>query len=130
MILLLNNERVLAELVELAKRHISALLGVNPEAVSVEIELAPGGVVRPQFQYQAPDDAGALEKEYIQQCMAEVWLGWAKAELIDRLRGLKEVRHGFRRQSDNTSQDSSSESNTSPESESKKTAGESRSTEG
>ena len=37
--------------------------------------------------------AGAIEQEFIRKGIAEVWLGWCKRELVDRLKGLSEVRH-------------------------------------
>lgn len=90
-VFLLNAERVLAEIAELAKLHISEILKVEPTAVTCSLELAKGGKVIPTFNVDAPD-AGAWEKKYIQEGIAEVWLGWAKQELVDRLSGLSEVR--------------------------------------
>lgn len=92
LVFLLNHERVLGEIAELAKLHISGLLGVEFDQVAVEWELAAGGKVTSTFSVQLPSDAGAIEKQYVQKGIAEVWLGWAKRELIDRLRGLGEVR--------------------------------------
>ena len=105
MIFLLNHERVLAEVAELARLHISGMLKVEPQVVAVQLELAPGGRIRPQFDVAVPPDAGALEKKFIQQAIAEVWLGWAKQELIDRLRGLNEVR-AYVQETPEASQDS------------------------
>lgn len=90
-VFLLNAERVLAEVAELAKLHISEILKVEPTAVTCSLELAKGGKVIPTFNVEAPE-AGAWEKDYIQKAIAEVWLGWAKQELVDRLSGLSEVR--------------------------------------
>lgn len=91
MIFLLNSERVLAEVAELARCHISEILRVKPEVVSVKLELAPGGKIIPEFNVEMPQ-VGALEREYVQQGIKEVWLGWAKRELIERLAGLSDVR--------------------------------------
>lgn len=90
-IFLLNPERVLAEIAELAKLHISEILKVESTAVTVDLELVPGGKVIPTFNVDVPN-VGALEKQFVQKGIAEVWLGWAKQELVDRLRGLREVR--------------------------------------
>ncbi len=91
LVFLLNRERVLAELAELAKLHISGLLEVEPKAVTAKLELAPGGKVIPEFKVDIPT-AGAIETEFIRKGIAEVWLGWCKKELVDRLGGLNEVR--------------------------------------
>lgn len=91
MIFLLNNERVLAEVAELARCHISEILRVKPEVVSVKLELAPGGKIIPEFNVGVPE-VGALERTYIQQGIEEVWLGWAKRELLERLAGLIDIR--------------------------------------
>lgn len=90
-VFLLNGERVLTEIAELAKLHIAGLLEVEPEAVKATLELGPGGKVIPEFNVEMPN-AGAIERQYIQKGIAEVWLGWCKQELADRLRGLSEVR--------------------------------------
>ena len=103
---LLNNECVLAEIAELAKLHISGLLELKPEAVTSEIGLAPGGKVIPTFNVNV-SDAGPIERKYVEQAIAEVWLGWAKRELTERLIGIREVRrHGFE---ENTSSKSGEE---------------------
>jgi hypothetical protein len=89
-VFLLNRERVLGEMATLAKMHIAELLDVKVEQVTCDLELR-GGKIIPTFNVDAPQ-AGALEAQYIQKGIAEVWLGWAKRELVDRLRGLGEVR--------------------------------------
>lgn len=91
MIFLLNSERVLAEVAELSRLHISEILRVEPKVVSVKLELAPGGRIIPEFNVEVPA-AGALERQYIQQGIEAVWLGWAKRELVERLAGLGEIR--------------------------------------
>ena len=96
MIFLLNNERVLAEISMLARMHIAELLQVDPKAVTSSLELAPNGKIVVAFDVDTPV-SGALELEMIQDSIAAVWLGWAKQELVDRLRGLGDVRkHGRR----------------------------------
>lgn len=91
MIFLLNNERVLAEVAELARCRISEILRVEPKNVSVKLELAPGGKIIPEFNVEVPH-VGSLERVYIQQGIEEVWLGWAKRELLERLAGLSDRR--------------------------------------
>jgi len=92
MVFLLNRERVLTEMAELSRLHISGLLSVDPSAVTASFELRPeDSTVVPEFNVSTPT-SGALEVEYVKQAIAEVWNGWAKQELIDRLNGLAEMR--------------------------------------
>ena len=89
-VFLLNGERVLSEIAELAKLHIAKLLDVDPRQVTARLELERGKVI-PTFDVDMPQ-AGALERQYIQSAIVEVWLGWAKRELVDRLSGLGDAR--------------------------------------
>jgi len=99
MIFLLNKERVLAEVGELARLHISGILKVKPEFVSVQFELVDGKI-KPRFDVKT-EVSGAWEQDYIQNTMQSVWSGWAKEELVNRLMGLEDVRFGFQKDSPN-----------------------------
>lgn len=121
MIFLLNNERVLSEVLELARLKISGILSVRPDEVLAELEVADGKL-RPKFQLKL-DNPGALEKEYIQKCMADVWLNLVKPELASRLMGLSEVRYGFQKKAAAEEQEEAPGESTAPEGEVKVESG-------
>lgn len=89
MIFLLNNERVLSEILELTKLKISESLGISESRVHVKVELEDG-VVKPSFGI---DDTDAVESQ-AQDAIREVW-GQLRLELAARMKGLNSRRHGF-----------------------------------
>lgn len=91
MIFLLNVERVLLEGIELARLRISKESGIGLAQIEARLDIQDGRVV-PTFKL-AGEIAGALEQVYTEQLMRDVWRG-VQVELIERLRGLLEVRYG------------------------------------
>jgi hypothetical protein len=91
MIFLLNPARVLLESLELARLKLAARTNTVPEKVTARLEVNDGKIM-PVFQLSC-DIAGALEKEYIEKLMRDIWKE-GQPELIERLRGLLEVRYG------------------------------------
>lgn len=94
MIYLLNNERVVREILELSMLRLSGILGVEPSKIRVGLKVTDGKIV-PEFNVEM-EAAGALEEKYIQKAIADVWLLVAKPEMEARLRGMHEVRYGFK----------------------------------
>jgi len=92
MLFLLNQERVLAEVMELAKKKISGILKVDENEMRVWLDWK-NGVIQPNFQVVASGVED--EKDEVTKVMADVWLNKLKPELIQRLRGLSELRYGF-----------------------------------
>jgi hypothetical protein len=91
MIFLLNTERVLLEIMELARLRISQESGVALDQIEARLEAIEHKII-PTFKL-AGEIAGALEKSYTEQLMRDVWRG-VQIEMVERLRGLLEVRHG------------------------------------
>jgi len=91
MIFLLNNERVLLEIMELARLRIAQESGIAQAQVEARLEVK-GRKITPTFRLEG-EIAGALEKSYTEQLMRDVWRG-VQIEMIERLRGLLEVRYG------------------------------------
>ena len=82
---LLNTERVLLEVVELARLRISRELGLPPEKVSVRLSLE-GGKVAPCFDVDS--DISELE---VQSAIKTIW-GQLLKELSTRINGLGDRR--------------------------------------
>jgi hypothetical protein len=88
-IFLLNRERVLLEVVELARLKIAALLKLPGPAVSARIELKAGRL-SPVFEV-ASDMARGLSEVDVREAIASVREG-TRAELTTRLEGLQITR--------------------------------------
>lgn len=93
MIFLLNTERVLTEIVALTKIRVAEIIGGRPENIRVELEIVDGKL-RAKFDVEVAEDAMPLEKETAEKACSEYWMGKAKPELIARMHGLREKRHG------------------------------------
>jgi len=93
MIFLINEERVVAEVLELARLKISGILGVKPDDVEATVEVKDGRI-RPNFNLRIASDK-KFEVAFVQRTMAAVWQEEIKPELVARLRGLTEGRYGF-----------------------------------
>lgn len=95
MIFLLNPERVLTEVAEVARCHIAELTSVSPDRVDFRLEFDPSGKrVVPSISVAPDGDPTALEMQMIQGAIRDVWLGWAKQALVERLNGLAVRRDG------------------------------------
>ncbi len=91
MIFLLNRERVLSEVMELARLRIAGALKVDPDKVEAKVEV-DGAKLMPNFSADV-ETSGALEVDYLQKTMADTWLTVAKPQLVERLAGLSEGRY-------------------------------------
>ena len=91
MIFLWNKERVLSEILELARLRISAQLEIPVAAIGVKLQLE-GDSVKPAFSV-AVNDIPDIEPEQLQSTMSEVWRG-LRGELIKRLASVEVRRYG------------------------------------
>lgn len=98
-LLLINLERVLAEVLEMSRYKIANLLSIDREKIVIKIDIEDG-VFKPTFSVDFPDMAKNFEKSYIQRVMMQVWLEKGKPELKERLKGLSERRYGFQKKED------------------------------
>jgi len=89
MIVLLNKERVIYEVVELARLKMAGIMRVEPRAVTAKIELK-SGALSPSFSVN-PLAAKGLKPEQMREVMARVYNN-LKVELRSRLEGLEERR--------------------------------------
>ncbi len=95
MIFLLNADRVLAEIVILAKIKISETIGgIGPENVRVELEIDDDGNLVTKFGVDLSKDATELERKRAEHAVKNYWMGTARPALVERLNGLKTRRHG------------------------------------
>ena len=89
MIVLLNKERVVYEVVELARLKMAGIMRVPSSAVEAKIELK-GGLLSPTFAIDR-EQAKGLKSEQMRDVMSTVYTN-LKAELKSRLNGLEERR--------------------------------------
>lgn len=95
MIFLLNAERVISEIATLAKIRISETIGgIGPDQVMVELSVNDSGDLTTSFKVNIAEDATELEQERAEHAVRDYWMGTGKPELINRLKGLRERRHG------------------------------------
>ena len=90
MIFLLNRERVLLEVVELARLKIAGVLMVPSRAVTARLEMKSGSLV-PVFDVDA-EQAKGPSREELREVIATVY-GETTVELSGRLAGLEMSRH-------------------------------------
>ena len=96
MICLLNVERVIKESVELAALKIAKVMHVDRGDIGVQVSVAKGdgGIeINPKFILDDGVDPGPLEKQIIEKEMSRIW-GEVRPLLVERLKGLNEVRRG------------------------------------
>ena len=91
MIFLLNRERVVAEVLELARRLIASRAKLDLNVVEVSCGWKEDRIV-PTFAIKVKPE-GALEAKWYQEAISETWAG-VRPELYRRLQGLSEVRYG------------------------------------
>jgi hypothetical protein len=92
MIFLLNRERILLEVVELARLKIAALLDVDPARVTTRIELNEGKV-SPVFEV-ASEGAEELAEGRVRDVVAAVY-SRTMTEYTARLEGLQMTRRNL-----------------------------------
>jgi hypothetical protein len=92
---LLNQERVILEMLQLARMHMAKILKLDENKVRVSVEVSEGRL-HPKFEVDQAV-SGQWEVEYVQGVIREVWEGWARDQLNERLRGLREERIGCAR---------------------------------
>jgi len=88
MIFLLNRERILKEVLELATLKISEVLGVEPEKINVRVHVEDG-VLKPQFK--VGDDYDKMSPPEVGAVITGVWDS-VRPELINRLKGMNTTR--------------------------------------
>lgn len=88
MIFLWNGQRVLSEVVELARLKISKKSGLPMSRIKVRIEASAGGL-NPIFDVDAKGEEEEEALEAVKQVWADVY-----PKLIERLKGMGEKRHG------------------------------------
>lgn len=92
MIILINKELVLSEIMILGKLKISEKLNVPVEQIGAEITIE-GNKVIPDFRLPV-EIRDRLGEDSIEECIKHIWMEILKPELINRLKGLDEVRSG------------------------------------
>jgi len=90
MIFLINHERVLLEMLELAKHKISEILEVELNDVKAILEVVDNRI-KPYFDVQL-STTQSFEKAFVERAIAGVWTE-VKRELVKRLAGLKDRRY-------------------------------------
>jgi len=88
MIFLLNRERVIMEVLEIARFKISKALGVSPRDVKTRVEIQ-NGKLSPVFDV-AKGNLNATEDE-VREAVASIYAG-ITTELAERLEGLQSTR--------------------------------------
>lgn len=89
---LLGQERVILEMLHLARMHMARILKIKETEIKMRVT-AEGGRLHPTFEVDQAV-SGQWEVEYIQGVIREVWEGWARDQLHERLRGIYESRAG------------------------------------
>jgi hypothetical protein len=89
MIFLLNRERVLLEVIQLARLKIASLLNVPAQAVAARMELK-AGMVSPVFEV-SPDETKEFSEEAVRNAIASVY-DRVMDECATRLDGLQMTR--------------------------------------
>jgi hypothetical protein len=92
---LLSQERVILEMLQLAKLHMAKILKLEETKIRVAVEVSEGKLY-PKFEVDQAV-SGQWEVEYVQGVIREVWEGWAREQMNERLRGLYEERIGCAR---------------------------------
>lgn len=98
MIFLFNNERVLTEILQLAKMLISKELAIPEDMVQAKVVIKDGKIT-PSFgigteKADGPRFDDKESQKRVQSTIAKIW-GGLQSELSARMKGLSVRRHGY-----------------------------------
>jgi hypothetical protein len=88
LIFLLNNERVILEMMSLARFKLAQMLGIEPNLIKAEVGIEDGRLL-PHFDISNLADT---TKEQLEPFFADIWINQIKPEFERRMQGLTEVR--------------------------------------